>query len=163
MDFKNKLSILKTKAKDVCLANSATIHIIVQDKKYLLRIKLLEGKVNIISSPINLIANFKRVIFLLTSGIKLIMQNDSYSTISKRNLLRFKDIHRNGYHIKTLNKNNVEYLCTIKNVSGKKYIENLWSNHLLLRLVMNLIHFYKEFKKIYMDHSIHQVDHFITL
>lgn len=40
----------------------------------------------------------------------------------KEKLLSFKDVHQNEYHIKTLNKNNMEYLCIIKNVSKKKYI-----------------------------------------
>ena len=37
--------------------------------------------------------------------------NDAlYFDTSKRKFLSFKDIHRNGYHIETMNEDNVEYL-----------------------------------------------------
>ena len=37
--------------------------------------------------------------------------NDAlYSNKSRRNLLGFKDIRRNGYHIETMNEDNIEYL-----------------------------------------------------
>ena len=91
MDFRNKLSILNTKVEDVCLADNATIHIIFQDKKYFLEVKLLERKVNIISSPIDLIEGSRRAILLLASETKSIIQNILYSIRSKRNLLSFKD------------------------------------------------------------------------
>lgn len=41
------------------------------------------------------------------------------------------------------------------------YKENLWLDNPLLRLVMNIHRFHKEFKEIYVDQSIHLVDHFI--
>ena len=43
-----------------------------------------------------------------------------YSEKSQRNLLSFKDIHKNGYHIETKNEGNVEYLCITTIVSGKE-------------------------------------------
>lgn len=45
------------------------------------------------------------------------IENALYSVRFKRNLLSFKNIHRNGYYIETLNENNAEYLCNTKNVS----------------------------------------------
>lgn len=39
--------------------------------------------------------------------------------------------------------------------------ENLWLDNPFLRLVMNIHRFHKEFKEIYVDQSIHLVDHFI--
>ena len=41
-----------------------------------------------------------------------------YSNKSNRNLLSFKDIHRNGYHIETMNHNGNEYLL----ITGQKQI-----------------------------------------
>ena len=45
-----------------------------------------------------------------------------YSEKSQRNLLSFKDIRKNGYHIETTNEGNVEYLCITTIVSGKKSV-----------------------------------------
>ena len=41
---------------------------------------------------------------------------------SKRNLLNFKDIYRNGYHIETMNEDNVEYIYITSVISGQKLI-----------------------------------------
>ena len=40
-----------------------------------------------------------------------------YSEKSQRNLMSFKDIRKNGYHIETTNESNVEYLCITTIVS----------------------------------------------
>ena len=45
-----------------------------------------------------------------------------FSTRSKRNLLSFKDIRNNGYHIETTNEDGDEYLCITSIVSGGKQI-----------------------------------------
>lgn len=44
MEFINGLSILEMKARNVLLIDSATTHSILQYKKYILEIKLLEEK-----------------------------------------------------------------------------------------------------------------------
>lgn len=82
----------------------------------------MKKKINIISSPVNLIKDFRRAIPLLVNETKLILQNTLYLARSKRNLLSFKDIRLNEYHINILNENNAEYLCIIKNVFEMKYI-----------------------------------------
>ena len=49
-----------------------------------------------------------------------------YSPKSQRNLLSFKDIRKNGYHIETTNEGNIECLYITLNISNKKCIlENL--------------------------------------
>ena len=49
--------------------------------------------------------------------------NDAlYFDTSKRNFLSFKDIHRNGYHIETMNEDNVEYLYITSIISDQKLI-----------------------------------------
>lgn len=53
---------------------------------------------------------------------KLYIPNTLYSVRFKRNLLSFRDIRRNRYHIETLNKNNAKYLCLTKNIIGRKCI-----------------------------------------
>ena len=49
--------------------------------------------------------------------------NDAlYSSKSRRNLLGFKDICRNGYHIETMNEDNVEYIYITSIKFGQKLI-----------------------------------------
>ena len=51
------------------------------------------------------------------------MINDAlFSSRSRRNLLSFKDIRRNGYHIETKDEDNNEYLYIANVVSGRKQI-----------------------------------------
>ena len=45
-----------------------------------------------------------------------------YSIISRRNLLSFKNIRRNGYHIETTYDNNKEYLYITHIVSSQKLV-----------------------------------------
>ena len=42
-----------------------------------------------------------------------------FSPKSKRNLLSFKDIRENGYHIQSMDEINLEYLGITNNVSGQ--------------------------------------------
>ena len=48
--------------------------------------------------------------------------NALYSVKSRRNLLSFKDIRLNGYHIETTYDNNKEYLCITHIVSSQKLV-----------------------------------------
>ena len=49
--------------------------------------------------------------------------NDAlYSVRSKRNMLSFKDIRYNEYHIETTYNNNKEYLCITHVVSSQKLV-----------------------------------------
>jgi hypothetical protein len=53
---------------------------------------------------------------------RFIIDNVLFSIKSRRNLLSFKDIRHNGYHIETANDNGIKYLHIIWNVSTKKQI-----------------------------------------
>ena len=44
-------------------------------------------------------------------GAQLEIVDALYSPKSQRNLLSFKDIRRNGYHIETMSKDGTEFLC----------------------------------------------------
>ena len=61
------------------------------------------------------------------------------------NLLSFKDIGRNRYHIETLNENNAEYLRITKNILGKKYIQEKLKVYLsrLYYTIINAIESYE--------------------
>ncbi|GJY42003.1 disease resistance CC-NBS-LRR class family protein [Tanacetum coccineum] len=60
--------------------------------------------------------------FVLPKGTKLIINDALYSSRSRRNLLSFKDIRRNGYHLETMTENNIEYLQITSINNGKKSI-----------------------------------------
>ena len=64
----------------------------------------------------------EKATIILPKGTKLQIEDALYSTKSSRNLLSFKDIHRNGYHIETMNHNENEYLLITSIISGQKCI-----------------------------------------
>ncbi|KAG4213928.1 hypothetical protein ERO13_A01G088650v2 [Gossypium hirsutum] len=80
------------------------------------------AQVNIISGSSKLIEGSGRGIILLPKGKKFVIDAALYSTKSQRNLLTFKDIRLNGYHIVTMNEKNVEYLYITNVECGKKYV-----------------------------------------
>ena len=87
---------------EIYLADSATTHTIFRNKRYFLNLNLIKANVNTISGPIDLIERTRRAMIILAKGTKLDIHNAMYSPKSKRNLLGFKDIRRNNFHIKTM-------------------------------------------------------------
>ena len=80
---------------------------------------------NTISGSAKLIEGSGRANILLPGGTKIHIYDALYSTKSQRNLLSFKDIRRNRYHIETTNEDNTEYLYITNVVSSKKiYLKN---------------------------------------
>lgn len=108
--------------EDLCLVDSATTNTILRNDKYFSSLVMQKANVQTISGSINLIEGSGRANILLPEGTKLCIDNAIYSTKSGRNLLSFKDIRRNGYHIETTTKNNKEYLVVTKIVAGRKCI-----------------------------------------
>ncbi|GAV64834.1 hypothetical protein CFOL_v3_08349, partial [Cephalotus follicularis] len=78
--------------------------------------------VGTISGSSDLIEGSGMAIFVLSNGTQMRITDALYSIKSRRNLLSFKDIHRNGYHIETTNENGKEYLYITGNASGRKQI-----------------------------------------
>jgi hypothetical protein len=93
-----------------CLVDSGTTNTILKNKKYFSQLSSAETHVNIIFGISNLIEGSGRACILLPEGTKLIINNTLYSSKSRKKLLSFKDIWRNGYHIETMTENNIEYL-----------------------------------------------------
>ncbi|PIN15441.1 hypothetical protein CDL12_11914 [Handroanthus impetiginosus] len=83
---------------------------------------MAEANVNTISGSTKLIEGSGRANILLPGGTKFVVDDALFSSKSKKNLLSFKDIRRNRYHIDTINESNIEYLCITKIVSRKKCI-----------------------------------------
>ena len=60
-----------------------------------------EANVNTIYGNTKLIESFRRTNILLHIGTKFIIEDTLFFTKSQRNLLSFKDIRLNGYHIES--------------------------------------------------------------
>ena len=93
-----------------------------RDKKYFSNFTLAQSNVHTISGPVNLINGSGKATIILPKGTKLQIEDALYSNKSSRNLLSFKDIRRNGYHIETMNHDANEYLLTASIISGQKCI-----------------------------------------
>ena len=59
---------------------------------------------------------------MLPGGIKIVIDDTLFSSRSNRNLLSFKDIRCNGFHVETKDENNVEYLYIASTISCQKYV-----------------------------------------
>ena len=112
----------KTNHEDICVVDSGTTHAIFKDQKYFSYLHKEKANVSTISGNISLIEGSGRAIIFLSKGTKLIIDNALFSSKSRRNLLSFIDIRRNGYHVETIDEMNREYLCITKNISGQKCI-----------------------------------------
>ena len=95
---------------DVCLIDCATTHTILLDKRYFLNLTLTNANVSTISGTGNLIEGTGRANIMLPNGTRFHINDAIYSSKCTRNLLNFKDIRRNGYHIETMNEGNTEPL-----------------------------------------------------
>jgi peptide/histidine transporter 3/4 len=113
---------LKKGGEEICLADSATTHTILRDRKYFSNLISTRANVTTISGPADLIEGSGRAHIRLPNGTQLFIQEALYSRSSRRNLLSFKDIRLNGYHIETTNENNVEYLCITSNANSQRRI-----------------------------------------
>ena len=108
----------KINGGEICLIDSAITHTILRDQKYFSHITLVEANENTISSPAGLIDGSGRATIMLPCGTIFHINDALYSVRSRRNLLSFKVIRHNGYHIETAYDNNKEYLCIIYIVSN---------------------------------------------
>ena len=112
---------------DVCLTDCVTTHTILRDKKYFLGLTLTNANViNTIFGIANLIEGTERANIMLPNGTRFHINDGLYSSKSTRNLLCFKDIYINGFHIETINEDNIECIYITSIISSKKLImENL--------------------------------------
>jgi hypothetical protein len=106
----------------LCLVDSVQRIQYFETKNIFTHLKLAKANVNTISGTTNLIDGSGRANILLPNGTKLQINDALYSSNSRRNLLSFKDIRLNQYHIETTNEGNIEYLCITSVVSCQKQI-----------------------------------------
>ena len=86
---------------------------------------LTKAKVTTISGLADLIEGSGIAQVVLPNGTILSIQDALYSSNSRRNLLSFKDIRLNGYHVETRNEENMEYLCITSTDTQKGILEKL--------------------------------------
>ena len=122
MDPSSELINYISSVGDACLADCAITHMILRDKKYFSNLTLTQSNVHTILGPIDLIKGFGKATIILPKGIKFQIEDALYFAKSSRNLLSFKDIRRNGYHIETMNHDENEYLLITSIISGQKCI-----------------------------------------
>ena len=98
---------------DMCLADSASTHTIIKNKKYSSSLKIRDyaESVSTISDNANIIIGSGRTKFSMPGGTIFEISDALYFPESHRNLLSFNDIRRNGYHIETMSKDGIEFLC----------------------------------------------------
>ena len=83
---------------------------------------LIKSNVSTISGTTNLVKGSRIANITLPNGTRFHINDALYSSKSRRNLLNFKDIRRNRYHIETMNKDNVEYIYSTSIISSQKLI-----------------------------------------
>ena len=84
--------------------------------------RLIKTNVSTISGTTNLVEGSKIANIMLPNGTRFHINDALYSSKSRRNLLSFKDICINEYHIETMNEDNIEYLYITSFISGHKII-----------------------------------------
>ena len=105
-----------------CLLDSGTTHTILKNREYFSDLKLLQANVNTISGTTKLIEGTGKACIILPMGTKLIINDALYSSKSRRNLISFKAIRQNGYHMETKTIDEKEFLClTTENNGTKNY------------------------------------------
>ena len=80
---------------DICLANCATTHTILKEKTYILNLIVTNSSVSTISGTSNVIGGSGIANIMLPNGTRFHINDALYSSKSTRNLVSFKDIHKN--------------------------------------------------------------------
>ena len=107
---------------DICLADSATSHTILKNKRYFSSLTMKEASVTTVTGSAKIIEGSGRANISMPMGTQLEIVDALYSPKSQRNLLSFKDIRRNGYHIETMSEGSIKYLQITSNIQGSKNI-----------------------------------------
>ena len=110
------------KLKYQCLLDSGTTHTILKHKEYFSELTMVKADVTTISGTTKLIEGYGKAQIILPNGTKLVINDALYSSKSRRNLISFKDVRQNGYHLETMTENHTEYLCITSEKCGKKSI-----------------------------------------
>ena len=105
-----------------CLVDSASTHTILRDHHYFMSMNSHSGPLKTISGLTKIIEGSGEASFLLSNNTYITISNALYSPRSTRNLLSFKDIRLNGYHLETVVVENKEFLHVTSLTNGLKAI-----------------------------------------
>ena len=93
---------------NLCLVDSATKHTILKNQKIFFELIFIPQKVSTIAGPVQIIEGSGKAHMILPNGTHLFIKDALFSRSSWRNLISFKDIRMNGYHIETVSEGNKE-------------------------------------------------------
>ena len=113
---------------NTCLADCATTHTILRDKRYFFNMTLTNANVSTISGTSNLIEGSRRVNIMLPNETRFHSNDALHSSKSTRNLLSLKDIRKNGCHIEIMNESNKKCLYITSIIYGKKIVVEILSS-----------------------------------
>ena len=83
---------------------------------------LCKANVHTIVGPTKLIDGYGNATVVLPNGTILHLEDALLSERSRRNLLSYKDVRQNGYHIETTDEQDKDYLCITSYKMGQKTI-----------------------------------------
>ena len=141
---------------DICLADCATTHTILREKKYFLNFIVTNVSVSTISGTLDLNEFFGRGNIMLPNGTRFHINDALYSRKSTRNLLSFKDIHKNGYHVETMNEYNKESLYITSIIVAEKLLA---FSSMLYHTTIKLIKSYAVMNQKFNDQKIFTLWH----
>ena len=95
---------------------------ILSGKEYFLNLTLCKVKVYTISGLIKIIKGSENTMIILPNSTTLHLKDALLSSRSKKNLFSFQDARCSGYHLETLNADNIDSLCIISYKMGIKTI-----------------------------------------
>ena len=108
--------------KEKCLLDSGTTHTILKNKEYFSKLTIFQENVSTISGTTKLIEGFEKTSIIFPNGTKLMINDVLYSSKSRRNIISFKDVRQNGYHLETITLNQEEFMRLTTKKYEKKYI-----------------------------------------
>jgi hypothetical protein len=114
--------------EEMCLVDSGTTNSILREIKYFQTLTKNRGNVLTIAGRDAVIVGSGQATSILPMGTTLVIEDALLYPDSTRTLLSYRDIQKNGFHIKTYDENNEEFLLITKNNGyGKVTLEKVFS------------------------------------
>jgi hypothetical protein len=112
--------------EEVCLVDSGTTNSILRETKYFQTLTKRKGNVLTITRHDATIVGSGCATIVLAMGTQITVENALLYPDSKRTLLSYRDICKNGFHIETRDGNNEKILLVTKNSRyGKRIVEKI--------------------------------------
>lgn len=105
-----------------CLVDSGTTHTILKYNDCFINITPKVNSLTTISGPSTLVSGLAQ--FLLSNGTVLTINEALYCPNSNQNLLSFKNIRKNMFHLETTRENGIEYIYITSTQYDQKRILN---------------------------------------